>query len=258
MAKYSFILLGIFVLTCGTATSGQQAKMSMLGTNDILQKLQPEIGQISKLLATSAGHGTPETERKISKHIRQSLEVVLEKWEMFRSNSRLNCNGAFTTDSTALCCRCDACSSTVTACGRTCCDNGAGRCVCDFCSSDKLQNVLKVGNGKTTSVNLWLESAKNQLQASLADLIENINTEKSKCCTCLICKRKTTSCLNPFCCAKGGKRCKCITCSAVREELDASMDSVSDSTTLTVGTQPALDRIISALFDNLRVLMNIP
>lgn len=55
--------------------------------------------------------------------------------------------------------------------------------------NDFQQNVLEVGNEKTASVKLWLESAKNQLQINFADLMENINAEKSKCCTCIICKR---------------------------------------------------------------------
>ncbi|BFZ06194.1 hypothetical protein BsWGS_09233 [Bradybaena similaris] len=252
MAKYSVILLGIFMLRCGTATSGQQVKMSIQGTDDILQKMQPQIGQVSKLMATSAGHGTPETEGLISKHIRQSLGLVLEKWETVINTTQ--------GDSSDICCQCNKCESYWTACGRKCCRQGRKDCTCNSCSSDELQNVLEVGNGKTAFVNSWLESAKNQLQANLADLMEDINAEKSKCCTCLICKsqfRKTTLCFNPFCCARGGKFCKCITCSAGRGELVASMDSASGSTIFTEGTQPARDHI-NTLFDNLLVLLNIP
>ncbi|BFZ06195.1 hypothetical protein BsWGS_09235 [Bradybaena similaris] len=245
MAKYSFILLGIFVLTCGTAASGQQVKMSIQSTDDTLQKLQPQIEQISKLLATSVGQSTPETEGLISKNITQSLGLVLGKWETVINTTQ--------GDSDYICCRCAFCSKGTTACGTTCCTRGFF-CKCFYCSSDKLQNVLKVGNVKTAFVNLWLESAKNQLQANLADLMKDINAEKSKCCTCLICERKTTSCLNTQCCAQESKLCSCITCSAGRGELVASMDSVSGSTTL---TQPARDHI-NTLFDNLLVLLNIP
>ena len=236
-------ILGFLALIYLQNVYGQLMKMTIQDNVGILEKMHPAISQVSKSVAAAVNEGD-EMELLLTNIITKDLTLALEKLSLL---SNITIDNFY-------CCTCKRCTRYARICGRSCCANGSQGCKCVSCSSSQILNISEVSSSTASSIQLWKESAKDQLRDDVMRLVGE-STANSKCCLCAVCQRKRTSCFIPTCCAKGGKLCKCISCSSGKVDLIA--DSISNPISLTAEAEAALDQV-DALVDSLFALHSYP